>query len=75
MRKHSDTLEMDMLDRSGRHHPNHFEREAEELTRLVETMQKDNIVYIKGAAYQIESYGAAEADGSRKATLKLYVPF
>ena len=70
-----ETLEPGDTDRHGNRINDHWQIEAESLERLVESMERENIIYIKGAAYQIESYGAAEADGSRKATLKLYVPF
>lgn len=46
-----------------------------ELNDLQDDLERRNIVYIKGMAYELSSYGEPYSDGSRHATLRIYEPF
>lgn len=69
------TLEPDEIDRHGKRYARYDEMEAELTARAAASIIPENIVYIKGVAYELASYGEAYADGSRSATLRLWRPF
>jgi hypothetical protein len=42
---------------------------------VADSIARQNIIYIKGIAYELSSYSDAFEDGSRQATLRLWKPF
>jgi hypothetical protein len=51
------------------------EIDSDKINDLKTTEDKKNLIYIKGIAYELESYSDPFEDGSRTATLKMWKPF
>jgi len=66
----NDTLEPGDVDQYGNRYP-----DENKLDSIVIDLERRNIIYIKGMAYELASYGEMYEDGSRRATLRLYSPF
>jgi hypothetical protein len=63
-------------DKTDNHHYDmHDVLDPPELNDLVDHLERQNIIYIKGIAYELASYGECYSDGSRYATLRLWSPF
>lgn len=71
-RSSTETLEPGEVDRHGN---TYSDPEFKKLDKLAEDLNRQNIVYIHGVAYELASWGEAYEDGSRQATLRVWRPF
>lgn len=72
--KMTDVLDPGDVAPDGSRYPDEASMEAE-MDKLAYLLERENIVYIKGVAFRLESWGEMQSDGSRAATLKIWQPF
>lgn len=49
--------------------------DAAEVGELLDCIERSNIVYIKGIAFELVGWGNVREDGTRDATLRIWNPF